>query len=189
MDPAQVTRAMLLYFILPLWLAAGVADWLCHRRTGIQYTSGVKESLIHLLMLAEMAVPVLAALLFEINALILAVMAAAFALHEATALWDVSYATAHRHVSPLEQHVHSFLELVPLMGLVLVVTLHAPQALALIGIGEADWGLRLKGEPLPRVYLAAVLSATVALEVLPYLEELWRCSRLRLAGRSNEGEN
>lgn len=182
MDPAQATRILLMYFVVPLWLAAGVADWLCHRRTGIQCTSGAKESLIHLLMLVEMGVPVLAALMLEINAAVLAVMVAAFLLHEVTALWDVSYAVGRRKVTPVEQHVHSFLEMVPLMGLAFVAVLHAPQALALVGLGSepADWGLRRKPEPLPTQYLVTVLAAVAVLEVLPYGEELWRCRRDRV---------
>lgn len=60
----EITRAMLMYFVLPLWLVAGFADWLCHRATNIATTSGPKESVIHLLLFVEMAVPVLAALFF-----------------------------------------------------------------------------------------------------------------------------
>lgn len=183
MDAAAAARFLLMYFVVPLWLAAGIADYLCHRRAGIQATSGVKESLIHLLMLAEMGVPVLAALLLEINALVLAVMVAAFILHEATALWDVSYANARRQVTPFEQHVHSFLELVPLMGLLLLLVLHWQQGLALVGLGPeaADWSLRPKPAPLPLGYVLGVLGAVAALELLPYGEELWRCSRARHA--------
>jgi Ca2+/Na+ antiporter len=87
-DPAL---AVLLWFILPLWFVAGFADWLCHRATKIETTAGAKESLIHLLMFAEIGVPLLAALFFEINALIIALMIVAVLAHEATALWDVSY--------------------------------------------------------------------------------------------------
>jgi hypothetical protein len=36
-------------------------------------------------------------------------------LHEATAIWDVHYAYEKRIVTPIEQHVHSFLEMPPLM--------------------------------------------------------------------------
>lgn len=177
MDPAQATRVLLLYFVVPLWLAAGVADWLCHRRTNIQDTSGPKESLIHLLMLAEMGVPVLAALLLEITAAVLVLMAAAFILHEATALWDVRYAAARREVTPIEQHVHSFLEIVPLMALAFIAVLHWPQVLAVLGLGPepADWGLRPKRDPLPMRYVVGVLAAVTLLEALPYGEELWRC--------------
>jgi hypothetical protein len=190
-DPAQATRALLLFFVLPLWLAAGVADWLCHRRTGIQYNSGLKESLLHLLMLAEMGLPVLAALLLEINALVLLVMAVAFALHEVTALWDVRYAVAHRRVTPIEQHVHSFLEMMPLMGLAFVAALHPQQALALLGLGSepADWGIRLKADPLPWGYLLTVLGAVAVLEILPYGEETLRCWRGRRARQPSHSGN
>ncbi|HLO74893.1 MAG TPA: hypothetical protein VK196_00375 [Magnetospirillum sp.] len=183
MDAAQATRVLLLFFVVPLWLLAGIADWLCHRRSDIAHTSGAKESLIHLLMLAEMGIPVLAALILEINALVLTVMLVAFFLHEATALWDVSYATAHRRVTPVEQHVHSFLEVLPLMGLAFVASLNWPQALSMAGLGPepADWGLRLKGDPLPAGYLASVLGAVVGLELLPYVEEFLRGWRARHA--------
>jgi hypothetical protein len=94
------TVLILLYFILPIWLIAGFADWLCHRRAHIESTADPKESLIHLLMFAEMGVPLLLALFLEINSLIIAVMIAAFLIHEVTALWDVTYATAVRSVTP-----------------------------------------------------------------------------------------
>ncbi|MCR6630770.1 MAG: hypothetical protein NVV74_12370 [Magnetospirillum sp.] len=176
MDVAQATRIFLLYVIVPLWLLVGIADWVCHRRTDIQHTTGAKESLIHLLMLVEMGAPVLAALVLEINALVLVVMLAAFVAHEATALWDVSYAVTRRRVTPVEQHIHSFLEVLPFMALSFVVCLHWGQALAIVGMGPetADWAVRLKPDPLPLGYLGAVLGAILLLEVLPYLEEFWR---------------
>jgi hypothetical protein len=176
MDLAMVTQNFLLFFILPLWLAAGMADWACHRASHIESTTGAKETVIHLLMLAEMGVPVLAGLLLEINALVLVVMLVAFLVHEATALWDVSYAVSRRNVTPFEQHVHSFLEMLPLMGLSFVACLHWPQALAVIGLGpeSADWGIRLKERPLPAAYLLTMLTLIVLFEVLPYLEELYR---------------
>jgi hypothetical protein len=178
----DATQAILLYFVMPLWFAAGIADWLCHRASDIEHTSGAKESVIHLLMFAEVAGPILAALFLEINALVIAGMIVAFVLHEATALWDVSYAVARRHVSPIEQHVHSFLEMVPLMALVLVVVLHWPQFLALFGLGDeaARFDVAWKEAPLPVAYVVAILGAALLLELVPYLEELWR--GLRAAG-------
>src|SRR3954465_7489773 len=136
MDPAEVTRSILMYFILPLWLAAGFADYLCHRAAHIERTSGGKESALHLLQFAEMGVAILAAMFLEINALVILIMIACFLLHEATALWDLNYAAATRDVGPIEQHVHSFLEMMPLMGLVLIAVLNMPQALALLGLGN-----------------------------------------------------
>jgi len=67
-------QSILMYFILPLWLAAGFADYLCHRAASIQTTSGPKESVLYLAQFAEMAVPTLAAIFLEINALVFAVM-------------------------------------------------------------------------------------------------------------------
>lgn len=127
-------------------------------------------------MFGEMAVPLLAALFFQINALIIALMIVAFLAHEATALWDVSYAVTRREVTPFEQHVHSFLEMLPLMGAAFVAVLHWPQFLALFGAGPepARFDLTWKQEPLPAAYIAAVLIAALLFELLPYLEELWR---------------
>ena len=176
---ANAATYALMYFVLPLWLAAGFADYLCHRGAAIAVRSGAKESLIHLLLFGEMAVPVLGAIFFEINALVIAVMIAAFVLHEATALWDVSYATATRVVTPIEQHVHSFLEMMPLTGLVLVAVLHWPQFTALFGLGSepARFALALKQPPLPWLYVTAVFAAILLFEILPYVEELVRCLR------------
>src|SRR3982750_2950983 len=105
MDPSAAQN-ILMYFVLPVWVAAGFADYLCHRATNIETTSGPKESLLHLLQFAEMAVPTLAAIFLESNALIIRVMIACLILHEATAIWDVSYAYQLRTITPTEQHVH-----------------------------------------------------------------------------------
>jgi len=47
-----------MYFVIPVWLAAGIADWFCHRRSNISTTSGAKESFIHLLILTGVKTPV-----------------------------------------------------------------------------------------------------------------------------------
>src|SRR4051812_19244321 len=118
---AALAQGILMYFVLPLWLAAGLADWVCHRVARIEVTAGPRESVFHLLLLAEMSVPVLLALFFEINSLVIAVMIAAYTLHELTTWLDLRYATSTREVLPVEQMVHSFLEMLPLMGLALIV--------------------------------------------------------------------
>ncbi|HTJ99712.1 MAG TPA: diguanylate cyclase [Bordetella sp.] len=180
-DASDAAQRILMYFIMPLWIAAGTADYFCHRRTDIAHTAGPKESMMHLLMFTEIGVPLLACLFLEINALVFAVMILAFIAHEATALWDVSYATRYRRVGPFEQHVHSFLELLPLAAGILVAVLHWPQFLALLGLGPeaARWTLRLKDPPLPTGFVIFVLLAALLLEVLPYVEELWRGVRAR----------
>jgi hypothetical protein len=121
---------------------------------------------MHLLMLSEAAVPVLAGLFLDITSPVLLLMAGAFPLHEATALWDVTYASQHRTVTPVEQHVHSYLEMVPLMALSFVAVLHWSQILAFCGVAgyRRDWGSRRKPQALPMQYVAPMLVAMVVLD-------------------------
>jgi hypothetical protein len=89
------------------------------------------------------------------------------------------YASQTREVGPFEQHVHSFLEMLPLMGLTIIVVLHWEQFLALFGLGsEAPrFDIALKPDPLPWQYVTAILTAVLLFEVLPYLEEFVRTLR------------
>jgi hypothetical protein len=170
------TALILMYFVLPVWLLAGFADWLCHRASHIETTTGPKESLIHLLMFAEVGIPLLAAMFLEVNALIIAAMIVSYFIHEATAFWDVSYATTARTVAPVEQHVHSFLEMIPLMAILCVVSIHWGQFLALFGVGpeRARFDLIWKSEPSPIAYVVSVLVVILLFEFLPYVEEFLR---------------
>jgi hypothetical protein len=176
MTEAEVTRSVLMYFILPLWLVAGFADYLCHRASHIATTSGPTESLIHLMMLAEVGIAVTAGMAFEINAGIILLMIFVWAAHEATALLDVTYAHHRREVTPIEQWVHSYLGVLPLLSLVLVVVLHWSQFLALFGLGaeEPRFEIVWKEPPLPWGYVLPIIAATIIFEVLPYIEELIR---------------
>jgi threonine/homoserine/homoserine lactone efflux protein len=87
----QITLALLMYFVLPLWVLAGLADYLCHRATDIEHTSGWRESLLHLVLLAEAGVPLLAALFLEINALVILLMIGGLVLHELTVWLELRY--------------------------------------------------------------------------------------------------
>src|SRR5438477_570313 len=85
-------------------------------------------------------------------------------------------ATPSCAVPPTEQHVHSFLESLPLMGLLVIITLHWRQFLALFGLGgeTAQFGLRIKEGPPSWLYVTVMLSLVLLFEILPYLEELAR---------------
>lgn len=39
--------SLLAWGVFPLWLAAGGANWLCHRDSRIEETSGTRESWLH----------------------------------------------------------------------------------------------------------------------------------------------
>jgi hypothetical protein len=173
MSPAT---ALLIYVVIPVWLAAGFADWLCHRRAAIELTSGAPESALHLVMLGEMGVPLLAALYLEVNALIIGLMIAAFVAHEVTAYVDVRYASSRRDVGVFEQCVHSVLEMSPFAVILLLAAAHWPQALALFGFGDepARFALVPSTQPPSAAYTAALLAAIGILAVAPYVEELVR---------------
>lgn len=177
MDPALLVRNYLLYVILPLWVLAGLADYFLHKRTHIENTSGTKESILHILQLGEAGIPVMVALLFEVNALALAIMLTALIIHEATALWDVTYAHTRRYISPWEQHIHSFLEVLPIMAVSFITVLYWDQFLALLGLGtEAPrFTFEPKTNPLSSAYLMALFGSIALFIVIPYSEELWRC--------------
>ena len=186
MSTETLLQHFLMYLVVPVWLLAGLADYFCHRASHIERTSGVAESLLHLLQFVEVGVPLLAALFLKVNAAVLLIMLAGLVLHQATAMWDVRYANATRRVTPIEQHVHGVLEMTPAVATAVVAILHWPQVMALLGAGEPDFALQFKRPPLPGWYLAAVMLGVALCGVLPYGEELlrtmrsWR-SRARLA--------
>jgi hypothetical protein len=173
---AEVARAFLMYFVVPLWIATGTADAACHRASNIETTSGPKESALHILMLAEVGIPLMAALFLEVTSPVLALLIASFILHELTALWDVSYAVKRRQVTPIEQHVHSFLEMIPLMAASVTAILHWKQFLSLIGIRRdaRDFQIIPKKRPLPLAYSATVIASVMLFEGLPYVYEFIR---------------
>jgi hypothetical protein len=188
-DAETATRRFLLYFMLPAWLIPGVVDWVWHKKTDIEHTSGAGESLIHCLMMSEVGVPVVMGLVLEINPLTLSLMLGHTLVHEATAFWDVAYATKHqRQVLPREQHTHSFLEVLPFMAVSSMVCLHWDQFLAIWGVGgrKGRWRLRLKKERLPAGYLRRILGAIVATLAVPYANELWRCVRAQRRGEAQK---
>jgi hypothetical protein len=79
------------------------------------------------------------------------------------------------------QHVHSFLEVLPLTAAAFTACLHWDMVRAAVrGDGGADrWKLLPKDRPLPAPYLAGIAGAIGVFVVLPYAEEMVRCVRRR----------
>jgi hypothetical protein len=135
-----------MYVPLPAWFVPGIADYVMHQRTRIERTSGLVESAIHALMMAEISVPLLLTLLCEVNPLLLGISTVAAGVHEATAIWDVWAAVdGGRDVHPAEQHIHSFLESLPFMAMSALLCLHWGQIADVWQgqAGSAAWPLRL----------------------------------------------
>jgi hypothetical protein len=162
---------------MPIWLIAGFADYLLHRRSKIETTSGTHESLIHLLMMTETGIPILMGLLLEINSSVILLSMLSLIMHELTSYWDLHYTVERRKVIPLEQMVHSFLEMLPFTAFSFITCLHWDQFLAVFKKPAklSDFSLKLKEPPLPALYITGLLSAVALLVALPYLEELVRC--------------
>jgi hypothetical protein len=175
----DASRRLLLGAVMPLWIAGGLADWQCHRRSDIEHTAGTHEALIHAAMMAEAGVPTMLGLFAEIDAGVIAVVLAALGVHQATAIWDVAYAESRREVTATEQHVHGVLEQAPAMAAAVVLTLHWDQARAWLPWtrDRPRFALQRKRRPLSRGTRRAVVASVAGLGALPYLEEVIRCAR------------
>jgi hypothetical protein len=183
MEIRTLILGLMLWLLLPLWFLAGVADYLLHRRTDIELTSGIGESRLHVLQAIELGIPLLAGLFLEINSTVLAVMILFVVAHTATALWDASYSDPRRYISPLEQHVHSHLEYIPIVAVLLLVVLHWDAFLGIFGAEDPSFAIRLKSNPVPLPYVLAVL-VPVFLQSLLLTEETLRSARgTRIAQR------
>ena len=102
--------------------------------------------------------------------MLLAFMAACVLAHTAVSLWDTSLAQPRRHISPLEQHIHSYLEMLPLFALAIALVLHWDALL------NPTWDLSFRLQPLPGQWTSGVTLALIA-GLLLILEELLRCLR------------
>lgn len=172
MQLSDALVALLGYGLFPVWLVAGLGDWLCHRRTNIERTSGQRESLLHLAQAAQLAPALLAVVFLEIDAAVLALVVACVAIHTFTAYWDLRFTTGRRHISPMEQVIHSLLLLLPVFAALLLCLLYWPESGT-----RGQWRPMLKASPLTPLHLALILGGVTVFNLLPLAEELRRTRR------------
>lgn len=172
----RLTRDVLLFGLIPAWVAAGVVDWWCHRRTRIEDNAGLPESLSHVAMLVQAGVPLTLGLFLEADAPLLVLTYAGTVTHTATAYWDVGFAAPRREITPLEQHTHAFLEVLPIAGAAFLTVLHPGQTRELFSGKAHRWRLRPKRHPLGPGYVAGLLATLGVALALP-AEEVLRCAR------------
>lgn len=182
-ETSELLIRLILYGLLPLWGITGFIDWCCHRATGIETTSGLKETAIHSLMGVQLGIPILLCLMFEINVMVLLICLAAWLAHEVVAHWDVHYSAPLRHISIWEVHAHNYMATIPLYLLMLIAVLNWEVFIKLVTF---DWqgGFRLAPVSAPHGgegYLPYYLGAMAVLCVFPYMEENLRCIRTALA--------
>jgi len=98
---------------------------------------------------------------------LLALMVFCVLAHSAVSLWDTSFAQPRRHISPLEQMIHSHLEMLPVFGLALVIVMYWNVVM------DPRWTLEPRSQPLPHAWTNTVLVLLVP-GLLMILEELAR---------------
>jgi hypothetical protein len=184
-DTRHLLINVILYGLLPLWGVAGFIDWICHRVTQVERTSGLKESLIHSLMGLQLGIPILLCLNFQINVLIILICALMWLMHELVAHYDVHYASPLRTISIWEVHVHNYMATVPLYLFMLILIINwdvTTKAVTLDWRGQ--FGFHRLSAPLGSAsYLGAYLGFMAVFCVLPYIEENIRCLRYARSGR------
>ncbi len=140
-------------------------DFGLHRARSIEATSGLEESGLHLAQIAILGAATLLWLSFRSSQPLFLILLALVFVHAITGYWDTRVAYPKRAIRPLEQHVHSILDLAPW-----------------IAIGAVYWAMPdthvVTGLAFERAPVALWLFATVPallLTVLPALIELRRC--------------
>lgn len=171
-------QGFLLYAVLPAWVFFGFMDYVCHRHSRIEETTGIKESLMHAVMGIQVGLPIALGLFLEINVLIMLITLVVLATHEWVAHVDVKTAYEIRKISIWEIHAHSFLEVIPFGIFGLVVLLKWPDFIKLVTF---DWGgslgLALKAHPIDSGFIVSYAVLMLLGGILPYGEELLRCLR------------
>jgi len=180
----DATRRYITYAVFPAWTAAGFLDWIWHRQTNIETTSGTEESITHLLMMAEGGLPIVLALFMEINAGVIALILGGWILHQLTVYWDLAYTAPRRVIYPREQQTHLFMQTVPFDILVMLACLHPEQFKSLFGVGKEKphFKLTFKKPGMPPLRALLILGSMAAFAGLPHVEELWRCWRAQEKG-------
>jgi hypothetical protein len=166
----------LVWVLYPLWLLGGAVDYLCHRGSDIQHTSGIHESWLHVAQFATMALVFASAVLLEMTLPVIIALIALVLAHTVLSFIDVSYTLGRRHISTTEQHAHGLLDVIPLIAVGLLAILNWQTMLAPIS-GSV---VRLKDEPLTAMHIAVLLGSFSVLAGGPVLEEWFRTYRARL---------
>jgi hypothetical protein len=167
MDARALGLNFLAWVLYPLWLAAGAADYLCHRRTHIEHTSGVVESWLHIAQFISIGALLALATLFSITTMVWVCLLALALVHSALSFLDVAYSEKRRRISPTEQLMHGFLNVIPLIAVGWLGVLNWPLS------SRAASGPWFESTPM------MLLVSFGALAGAPILEEFVRTLRAR----------
>jgi hypothetical protein len=164
---------LLAFGFYPVWLLAGAGDYLCHRRSNIERTSGYVEGLYHVAQFATIAVIVLWIAFFAASMAVFAIVAASGIAHLLLSYFDVRYTERLRYISPFEQHIHAFLDVIPLAAIAVWVVLEWSQ-------GRESWSIALREPMLSATQITLLLVSVCVVAGGPILEEFVRTMRARV---------
>ena len=170
-DDVRSLLIVLLLVIYAIWLLAGMVDYLCHRWTDIGGTSGSTESWLHVAQFAALGVALLLTTLLAITPLVFVLILTAVVGHSVLSYIDVSYTQPRRHISPLEQHTHGFLDVLPLIAACLVGVVNWHE------VSVGSWSVHSRDPPLRVWPSVLLLGSFLLLAGVPIFEELWRTLR------------
>lgn len=172
MSLQDLLEILLFWGLYPLWLLAGAGDYLCHRLTNIERTSGSAESWFHVWQFLSLVVAVAVGALLEANAVMFGMIVAAVLAHSVLAYMDVSYTDGRRYISPVEQLIHGFMNVLPVVAVSMFGVLHWQQIAG--GLNGAWFAIS-------SLYSSRVLllASFVVLAGAPIIEELLRTRRYR----------
>ena len=167
----------LAYPLYWVWVIAGWGDFRCHRLTRLPTTSGLAESRLHLLQLALLGVAIILVLSLDLTAGLALILLVLVVAHAVAGYLDTRIAfTAGRTILPVEQHLHSVLDIAPWLGWGAV-------AWRVGTFSTADWALIPRDYALPWSTWAMVLIPALVLCVWPALTEF------AAAGRAAQGRH
>jgi hypothetical protein len=167
LDLRDLTIGLLVYVLYPLWLAAGAVDYVCHRRTNIAETAGVVESSLHVAQFITMVILFVCAVIFEPTLAVITILAAVAILHLVLSYVDVVYTERKRYISPLEQHAHAFMDVLPIVAVCL---------LAILGLSaqQSEPGAAFRAQSASAVQLALLIGSFLVFAGGPVIEEFVR---------------
>jgi len=154
--------AFALYWV---WTIAGCLDFACHRATNLPATSGLAESRLHLVQLALCGAGAVMWMALEPTAGLAAVLGVIVLVHAWAGYRDTRAAfRAGRTILPVEQHLHSVLDVAPWVALAATAWLAWREP-------QTQWSLVLRDTALPPLAWANVLVPALLLCVVPALLE------------------
>lgn len=160
-SPPQV----LVYIGYLVWLLAGTGDFLCHRRTDLPHTSGLGESRLHLLQLTIIGSGLVLWLALAPSLSLLSIELMLVIAHAVFGYLDTRQAFGRRVITPVEQHVHSILDMAPIIAFGILVGSEWSAA------WQRGWVLAMRQPPFAPAIWMLVLAPALLLCVLPALLE------------------